>query len=163
MKINLGINNLSGIESGDILFFETEWFTDIVNLPIMILTRSKITHVGIAYWIYNELFVLESQYGRDRTIVHIDTYKGRVCQVTKPPYNWDSIKREVLLTISKEPYGYLDLIGVGLVNFLRLFGIKTTMPNFKGEICSEFVANLCGIKPSNISPKDLFEILKKAQ
>lgn len=150
------------IQSGDILFFEADvWYRDPFVQLIKWVTRSPIVHCGIACWVHRELFVLESQYGRDRTLTHIDTYFGRKVIVVKPPYNWDSISAIWLSTVSHVPYGYMDLLAVGVVNIFKDIGIKITLPNYKGEICSEFVAKVCNISPSNISPAQLFQILKK--
>lgn len=152
------------IRSGDILFFEGAAFAkDPLVYLIKVITRSEITHVAIAYWIKTELFVIESQYGKDRVLTHIDNFMGRNVIAIKPPYIWGQIEDSVISTIPKVDYSITDLIAVGFANLLLAFGIKVQMPNFRGEICSEFVAKLCKIDPPNISPKQLFDILKKGR
>lgn len=69
---------------------------------------------------------------------------------------------------SRTHYGYLQLIGIGLVRFVGMLGLKIVNPFTSGNICSEIAAKvLLIVEPSInipfdiVGPKDVFKIVTK--
>lgn len=82
---------------------------------------------------------------------------------------WDKIKRYDLHEPAGENYGMLQNVGIALVGFLRIFGIRATNPFKSGWNCSEFVLKILKDIDYNkykhldgnlVTPKDLYKILK---
>jgi hypothetical protein len=145
--------NTDIIKTGDVIFFHND--QTIASKIIKYCTGSKLAHVGIAYYIHKELFIIESQYLKDRRIVPMDVYNGRIIEVVTSELPISKIE-ELSQTAGKIDYGYKDLILAGFKALLSKIGINVKFKNYEGEICSEMVALLFNYNPSNISPIELF-------
>jgi hypothetical protein len=142
--------------NGSIIFFETEtWYKNIASFIVNITTGEKYTHVGFLYYIENEPFVIESLVMTGRSITNLDTYRGRRYAIVPPPKTWEEKEHKVIDKINQVHYGFADVVLAGLSRAMKRVGIKYTFGNYSGEICSEFVAKVCNIKPSNITPTEL--------
>ena len=150
----------NNVQPGDVLFFSAKpWYKDPAAFIIKLVTNSNFVHVGFAYWIDEDLFVIESQYGIDRTITNGEKYRDRDITAVTPLVEWKEHESEIIKTIDLMPYGYADLILVGLRALLGKIGIKAQFKNYEGEICSEFVARFNDIQPCNISPTELYDAM----
>lgn len=146
------------INNGDILFFKSDG--SVSSRIISTFTKSEFVHVGVAHYIFKELYILESQYGYDRRMVHFDFYKDRKYVIIESNILDKDIDK-ILPSLGMVKYGYKDVLLVGIKSLLKRLGFNIEFKNYQGEICSEFVAILCNIKPSNISPEELYQYLKK--
>jgi hypothetical protein len=150
----------NNVQTGDVLFFSAKpWYKDPAAYVIKLVTNSNFVHCGFAYWLDDDLFVIESQYGIDRTITNGVKYIDRDITVVTPLVPWSINESLVVKTIDIVPYGYADLILVGVRTLLGKIGIKTHFKNYEGEICSEFVAKFNNIQPCNISPTELYDAM----
>lgn len=146
------------IKTGDVMFFHNDQtFTSKI---IKWFTGSDLVHVGIAFWIHKELFIIESQYLKDRRMVHHKIYNGRMVEIVATSLTIETIE-ELYKTIGTVNYSYKDLILSGFKALLLKIGISLKFKNYEGEICSEMVASLLNYNPSNISPIELFTKLLK--
>jgi hypothetical protein len=153
------------IQSGDVVFFKT---SSKIGSIIRFFTRSKYSHVGIAFWMESgrvrRLMIVEAQGGARRRIVNMSYYSGsKEMDVIVPQMEWDVVSTRVLSRLGKIPYGWLELVYVGFREFLlKYLGIKIKRVNFPGEICSEFVANVYSMPKRHVSPQLLFEEMMDA-
>jgi len=154
------------IKNGDIIF--VHGIKSIVDRAIMFFTRSSYVHVGIAFWIMTDetsskrLMIVEAQGGTKRRIINLSYYRQYGFDVVNSPISWNEIQNMALEQIGIEKYSMVTAFYVGLREFLlRRFNIKLPKSNFPGEICSEFVARLEKLTPTEISPEMLFENLSE--
>ena len=127
------------IKNGDLVFLGGA--KSMFSWLISAVTRSVFSHVGIACWMRDtqdgkpELFIIEASPG-GRRIISMDAYGlRRPMTVVGAPVAWTEYRDALLADTGHVPYGYMDLIGIGLKETLR---IKTK--DFDGEVCSEMVA-----------------------
>lgn len=152
----------SKIEDGDIVFIRDK-VGPVVSL-IRFFTRSKYSHVGIAFWIKTagkkRLMVVEAQGGSKRRIVNISYYNMINLDVFTAPKPWSEVGHNALSKLSQVDYGYLEAIYVGIREFLlQYFNIKIPAADLHGEICSEYVANVYNLPENHISPNLLLKQL----
>lgn len=152
------------ISSGDLVFIGGA--KSLFSWIISAVTRSVFSHVGIACWMYDhcgeepELFIIEAS-PSGRRLVSMSHYgMKRPMTVIKSPIEWNLYRKTLLAGTGRIPYGYLDLIGIGLRETLR---IKTK--DFDGEVCSEMVATVLNANGFPIeklqSPGRLYRTLLK--
>lgn len=150
------------VEDGDIVFFYGG--KGLVQKIIRWVTGSKITHVGIAFWITSRsgrrLLMVERQGGTKRRIINLSFYDGRIMRVFKAPKRWAEVEEVALCRVGIEKYNFLQAIYVGIHDyFLRKFNIRLPKIDLRSEICSEFVGRVYGIPNPAISPGALFKIV----
>ena len=148
------------IKNGDVVFIRGK--KNPVATAIRFFTRSKYSHVGIAFWATisgkKRLMMVEAQGGNKRRIVNMSYYYGVNLDIIAAPKKWTEISEKALLSLGQIKYGWLEAIYVGLREFLlNYLGIKLPRKNFAGEICSEYVANILELPKKHISPQKLFE------
>ena len=154
------------IQNGDIVFVRGEpgFFKRPVQNLIMFFTKSKYTHVGIAFWVnicgQDRLMMVESQVGAKRRILNMSFYQRRELDVIEAPREWQGMCVTATERLGQVNYGYLDAIYVGLRERLAKY-IALPHKNFQGEICSELIARLLGFEEVNISPQKLWDQLMK--
>ena len=152
----------SHIKSGDIVFIKDSptFLASIIRL----FTRSKYSHVGIAFWMTSggveRLMMVEAQGGTRRRIVNLSKYRNVDLDVVHAPEIWGAAVGIALERLSEVPYGYLEALYVGIVEALQqYFDITIPRKNFSGEICSEFVARIYNLPSKHVSPQALFDQL----
>ena len=150
------------IKSGDIVFMKRRnGKFNFWHKLITLFTKGPFWHVGVAFWAIDKvsgiprLYILEA-YDGGRRIVNLGFYRNYELEVIESPREWTEYAEEALSRVGEVEYGYLDFIAIGLK---EKFGIKLT--NFKGEVCSEFVATLLNLEDDLLSPNKLYEQLKK--
>lgn len=151
------------IRDGDIAFMR-----DTGSIPawlVRIVTRSRYSHVGVCFWATigkeQRLFFIEAQGKTKRRILNFGYYSDRDIDVVRAPQEWNNIQNEALKRIGKVDYTMLGALYVGFRECLwKCAGIKLPTLDFPGEICSEFVAEIYGIEPNDVSPQVLFEQLQ---
>jgi len=149
------------INDGDVIFVNGQGLTSRI---IGFITKSKFSHVGIAFWIESagtrRLMMVEAQGGASRRIVNMSNYEGSNIHIIAAPRPWEEYAGPVLRSLGNVPYGWFDAIYVGVREFmLKYFNIKISTANFPGEICSEFVATQLQLPQIRISPQLLYEQL----
>lgn len=150
------------IENGDIVFIK--YANTFMSRVIAFFTRGIFTHVGIAFWISvdgsNErrLMIVEAQRFTRRRIVNFSFYGGRGISIVRPKKSWRDVQNFALKDLGIMEYSWLDVIYVGLREFTSNW-IKLPYYDFKGEICSEYVAQLHDLEESTMSPQKLFTVL----
>lgn len=155
----------SQFESGDIVFIRDR--KSILANIIQFFTRSRYSHVGIAFWMSSggiaRLMMVEAQGGTRRRIVNLSKYRNIDLDVMKAPDDWRNVANEALERLSEVPYGYLEALYVGIVEALQqYFDVTIPRKNFKGEICSEFVARIYDMPSKHVSPQELMNQLVEA-
>lgn len=152
------------IEDGDIIFVCNA--KTLTSKMIRFFTRSKYSHVGIAFWAtvggVDRLFIAEAQGGTKRRIITMSFYAKDELHVIKSPRAWNEYSDVALQDIGIQEYGWIQAAYVGFREaLLNYFNIKLTPKDFDGEICSEYVANMLNILPPNVSPEGLYQELLK--
>ena len=154
----------SKIKDGDIVFVSKS--DSLMNLLIRFFTHSKYTHVGIAFWIEvagdQRLMIAEAHGGAHRRVLNMSFYEDDNIDIIQSPRDWNEYVSSALEHLGKIPYGYLEAGYVGLREFcLKHTGGWINLPhrNLPGEICSEYVARLIGMKNVHVSPQGLYEQL----
>lgn len=143
--------HFSRIASGDLVFIGGA--KSLFSWLISAVTRSVFSHVGIACWMYDhcgeqpELFIIEASPSGRRLVSMTHYGLKRPMTVIKSPVEWNLYRKMLLDGTGRIPYGYLDLIGIGLRETLR---IKTK--DFDGEVCSEMVATVLNTHGFSIDP-----------
>lgn len=150
------------IDDGDIVFIRDK-VGPLIRL-IRFLTKSKYSHVGIAFWIETanrrRLMMVEAQGGSKRRVVNISYYDGDNYDIFAAPKEWNEVGEYALSKLNQVCYGYFEAAYVGIREFfLQYFNIKLPTADLHGEICSEFVARVYDLPEKNISPNLLLEQL----
>lgn len=151
-------------KDGDVIFLHGTRRAPIQAL-IMFFTGSVYCHVAIAFWVtinhQRRLMVVENQGGTRRRILSASYYKDRTFDVFRAPVPWHDIADEALSKVGEAKYGYFDAVYVGLREyFWNRWGIRLPAFDYRGEICSEFVARLLKIDPPDMSPGVLSERIR---
>lgn len=150
----------SQINNGDIMFVAN--FNHPLARVIQFATRSPYSHIAILFWVTvpggdKRLMVIEAQGGTTRRVQDFDFYCKRPLQIVAAPKDWMSYESTALEYIGEEKYGYFEAFYSGLRDFCyTYFGISLPKKDFKGEICSEFVARCLGLNSINVTPQDVF-------
>lgn len=156
------------IVSGDIVFIKGNK-NSLVDRLIMFFTRSKYSHVGIAFWLYDtalkkdRLMIVEAQIFNRLRIVNMSFYKGEKIDIVSSPLPWNKMGDIAFKRLGEVKYGWFDAAYVGIREWLLAHNI-CSLPKKNidsGEICSEFVARVLNFKDRNLSPQKLFESLMK--
>ncbi len=154
----------SQIQNGDVVFFDG--VKNLVDRLIMFFTSSKYVHVGIAFWMETDvtspkrLMIVEAQGGTNRRVINFSFYQNRNFDVFTSPISWDEMQDAAMEKIGTEKYGWITAVYVGLHDFLlKQYNIKIPKSNLPGEICSEFVARVLKMTPTEVSPQLLSETL----
>ncbi len=151
------------IHDGDIVFINgSSWVAKIIKF----FTKSKFSHVGIAFWceINNQkrLMIVDAQGGNKRRIVNLSLYANFPMFIIKSPLPWSSYADSALEKLGTVKYSFIEAGYIGFREFLfNSTGIKLPNLHFKGEICSEFVAKLLNLDDVNVSPAALMAKLQK--
>ena len=151
------------INDGDIIFIRdnSKFLQNPIRSAIRFFTNSNYVHTGIAFWAtiagHEHLMITEAQGGTSRRIVNLSFYQTEDIDVITPLRSWTTISNAAIAKLGKVEYGWLDAIYIGITSKLKFLHMKPR--NFRGEICSEWVANLQSIYPSTVSPQQLFDIL----
>lgn len=150
----------SQINNGDVMFVAN--FNHIISRLIQFATRSPYSHVAILFWVQipggdKRLMVIESQGGTTRRVQDFDFYCNYPLQIVAAPKDWMSYEATALEYIGQVNYGYFEAFYSGLRDFFfKYLGIKLPKKDFKGEICSEFVARCLGLPSEDVTPQDVF-------
>ncbi len=132
---------LRKINTGDIVFLSGA--KGLFSRAITKVTKSPFSHVGIAVWLTDCTcsnraplpFIVEA-FSAGRRIVSLSYYgESRSLSVIESPIPWEKYSDELMQRTGREPYGWLDLLGLGLKELVGLKGL-----DFNGEVCSEMVA-----------------------
>jgi hypothetical protein len=153
------------IEDGDIVFIKGSWKIP-THAIIMFATRSRLYHVGIAFWMETKtgrrLFMLEAHGKSTRRIINLGYYEKYKMLVMKAPKPWITVEEGALEKLGKVKYGYIEGAYIGLRDmFMNWFGIKLPSFNLPAEVCSSLVATLYGMEDPIVSPQKLYENLQK--
>lgn len=153
------------IRNGDIVFIKDRM--GFLGSIIRFLTRSRYSHVGIAFWMdsggVSRLMMVEAQGGTNRRIVNLSKYRGINLDVVEAPEDWNIVAEIALAQLSEVPYGYIEAAYVGVVEAMqKYFNITLPRKNFYGEICSEFVARVYNLPEEHVSPQGLMDQLQEA-
>lgn len=153
------------LRDGDIVFIKGKW-SSLTQALIMIATQSTLTHCAIAFTAHigskPYTLVVEAQGGNKRRIVALDMYRDHDVVIIPAPLPWEQVQDNALKEVGIERYGWIQAIYVGLRDACRkYFNISLPVKDFPAEICSEFVARIYGIKNPDVSPQDLYMMLKK--
>lgn len=151
------------IEDGDIVFIKGKW-NSIPQSLIMMSTRSKIYHVGIAFWMHTpnnrHLMLVEATGKSSRRIVNLRYYEHYKMNVIKAVVPWSEMEYEALDKIGLEGYGFVEAAYIGIrESFFRWFGVKLPLVDLPLEVCSSFVAKLLKFHDHIISPQKLYDRL----
>lgn len=150
------------IGDGDIVFIKNR--KGPLSRIVQFFTRSRYSHVGMAFWMtaggVARLMMVEAQGGTDRRIVNLSKYKHDDLDVVHAPKLWGVVANDALSHLSEVPYGYLDALYLGVVEFFqKYFDINLPRKDFPGEICSEFVARVYDLPEHRVSPQSLMDEL----
>lgn len=115
------------IKSGDLIAFRARGFWGWL---ICLWTWSAYSHVGVAVWIFERLFLIEAKEGVGVRMEPLSK-RGAFDHIRTEAHFDDAVGRDALMFLGKS-YNYLDLARVGLK--LR--------PKGDGFICSEFAAKI---------------------
>lgn len=153
------------IKSGDIIFVKGRP-QDVVEKVIMKATRSKFSHVCVAFWVnecnseFSRLLVVEAQGNTSRRITNLSFYADRELVVVKSPKPWSEVRELALDKVSRANYGYIDALWVGTREWSqRVLRLNLPKLDFEGETCSEFVARLYDMNEVIVSPQKLYSNL----
>ena len=153
------------IKSGDIIFVKGRPH-DIIEKVIMKATRSKFSHVCVAFWVnecngdFSRLLVVEAQGNTSRRITNLSFYADRDLVVVKAPKQWNDVRELALDKVSRASYGYIDALWVGTREWSqRVLRLNLPKFDFEGETCSEFVARLYDMDDVVVSPQKLYSNL----
>lgn len=151
------------IEDGDIIFIKGKW-NSIPQSLIMLSTRSKIYHVGIAFWMNTpndkHLMIVEATGKSARRIVNLRYYEHCKISVIKAVVPWKEMEHAALEKIGLEGYGFVEAAYIGIrETFFRWFGVKLPFVDLPLEVCSSFVARLLKFQDYVISPQKLYDRL----
>ena len=123
------------IKNGDLIAFKGK---TLLSKLIKLVTHGDVTHVGVAYWLHNRLLILEAREGYGVSLRAL----SRCLPFYWVPTHIKWSKRHETLSIERLglSYSFLDAAraGVGL-NFKS-----------KGDICSEYAANILRISNPKI-------------
>lgn len=150
------------INDGDIIFIRNaRTFTSKV---IRFFTRSKYSHVGIAFWAIiggeERLMVVEAQGGTARRIINMSFYAKDQMDIVASPRPWIEYAKEALEHVGIEEYGWFEATYVGLRESLFTYlNILLAPRDFPGEICSEYVAKMLQLPTPHVSPQGLMNEL----
>lgn len=148
------------INDGDIVFLKTNTF---VGKIIRFFTGSPFTHVCIAFWMRTEpdrLLAVEAQGGTTRRIINMSMYSIYDFEVVEAPRKWTDMSEDALSKLGIAKYGWGDAIYLGIRQFLlQKLRIKLPRRSLKGEICSEFVATMIGMRETSVTPSELYSML----
>lgn len=135
------------IKSGDIIhIFNPGWrgLRTLFYAAILFFTGSRIYHTAVAMWMTTEtgsrrLMCVEANVAGGKRIVPMSLYSGRKIEITQlpDPTMFARMEPALMRKVSTQSYGLLDFVGIGMNEF---FGIEVSY-DFKGEVCSELVAN----------------------
>ena len=107
------------------------------------------------------LMIVEAQGRTVRRILNMSYYKEVDFDVYSAPLDWTSVCDSALQGVGTEKYGYIDALWVGVREKMSvMFNMKLPHFKFSGQICSEFVASLYRINPSEVSPQGLVNELE---
>jgi len=150
------------IIDGDIVFIKDSpsWVGSVIRF----FTKSRYSHVGIAFWIttggITRLMMVEAQGGSRRRIVNLSKYAGVELDIMKAPKPWPDVAPRALEHLSDVPYGYMEAAYIGIVEAMQqYFDVTLPRKNFNGEICSEFVARVLELPSQHVSPQALMDQL----
>ena len=115
------------IKSGDILAFRGR---GPIAWIIRRVTGGSHTHVGVAWWLHNRLFVLEAVEGAGVQL-RAASALGKFDWLPTG-LSWTNDVEVFALSMLGKPYSYLEAIGAGL-------GFEVSQDGF---ICSEYVAEI---------------------
>lgn len=150
------------IQSGDIIFICNKGLFH--HKLITWFTRSEHIHVGIAFWTTIEggphLMISEANGGAQRRIVNLSHYKDHDMDIIVAPRPWPEISEKTLERLGQVQYNWIQAGYVGVSEkFQHAFGFSLPDIDMPGEICSEFVANVLGLRYNHLSPAALFKYL----
>jgi len=150
------------IQDGDIVFVKNK--KTVIARAVQFFTRSAYSHVGIAFWAQigkeRRLMIVEDQGNTRRRIVNASFYYGCDLDVIEAPKSWSDVQCKALAKVGIAHYGYGEALYVGFrETLLQYFGIRLPTRDMPGMICSEFVADIYGLKETHVSPHLLIKNL----
>ncbi len=149
---------------GDIMFLTVNK-KDFLSRLTSWFTKSPFTHAAFLFWYKGRLMVVESTTHGGIRIVQASTYKDRTFGIIEAPVPWDNIAERALVRSGTAEYGWLSATYIGLREFFwKQFHIKLPVnKNNRNKACSEFVAEVLGLKDVDISPEALYHLLTEKQ
>lgn len=134
------------------------------HLITNIVTNSPIYHSAVATWLKTEygherLFVIEAASG-GRRLIPMSCYSLDDMDVIACPFDFSTVADDALAKVHMVPYGYIDLIVIGIK---ELFGLPAK-DVVNAEVCSEFAAKTwkaggVNIEDTVLSPAKLQKVL----
>lgn len=156
------------VADGFIVFFKA---TKLAHRLVTMVTGGSYSHCGILTWMESHgvkrLMLIEAFMGGTR-IVNLRSYSKREMLVMDLGIDWGLQGEALFQKTGHNPYGLMDFLSIGVKDLTTKVGMPVRMPNFKGEVCSELVANYLissgfGIQDSCISPNTLIELINDNQ
>lgn len=136
---------------------------------IQFFTFGNVTHCGMAFWVTEStgkrrLMCTESTSGGVRAI-NLGAYANRRMIIVDLGVDWSTVSDSVAKSTGTVHYSLLDFITIGIRGILRRMRIEISVPNYIGEVCSEYLARLINESgtmtvDTMLSPNDLFESVK---
>lgn len=154
------------INDGDILFFHNpkhDWYGALINY----FTEGVYSHAAIAVKAticdITYPMVLETRIDTVRRILPLNYYNDRSIDVVTPLVPWNDYGDRILSQIGKIDYSWMQAAGIGinektLKHYNRML-LPITFGVGRGEVCSDYIAQVQGIEPHNISPQKLFQLM----
>jgi len=145
---------------GDIMFLTVNK-KDYLSRLTSWFTKSPFTHAAFLFWYHGRLMVVESTTHGGIRIVQASTYKDRNFGLIAAPRPWEFIIDDALVRSGTAEYGWFSAMYIGMREFaLKQFNVRLPVnKNNRNKACSEFVAEVLGLKDVDISPKRLYDIL----
>ncbi len=151
------------IQNGDIVFIKNG--TSIWSKLTQLVTRSRMYHTGIAFWVRDpafnpHLFLLETHKG-GRRIVTLSSYEKHAMEVIEAPLDWSTYCGDFIENTGLIDYSIEEYVAIGL---WELFKVRVKTGKLS-EVCSKLVALYLNQHPeieieTNISPGRLYETLR---
>jgi hypothetical protein len=134
------------IKNGDVISVYTTFSLSLKKIfptLVRIFTGSPVYHTGMVIWMkspsgIDRLMMVEAHAAGDgKRLIPLSHYANFKFDVTPCPGDFTKMEELLLSRVADEPYGYFDLISIGLKEF---FGIPAG--NTKRQVCSELVADV---------------------
>lgn len=131
------------VKDGSLVFFKArKWSQRLVTF----FTGGKFSHCGVLTWMeiqgQRRLMLVEAFVGGTR-IINLRSYSDREMLILDLGIDWanSEASKRLIDKTGHNPYGFLDFLSIGVKDISTKLGFPLKMPNFKGEVCSELVAN----------------------
>lgn len=149
-------------KDGDIIFLtvnKKDWLSRMTSW----FTKSPYTHAAFVFWFRDRLMVVESTTHGGIRIVQASTYSDRNLDILESGKDWYVLEDKALARSGTAEYGWLSAMYIGLREFLFThFNVKLPVrKDNRNKACSEFVAEILDLEDVDITPKTLYELLRR--